>query len=214
METPDYPKNNRFEEENDSKKERESKQDKNIKRVVNGKVVRKRKVNGGFADASQDILGYVARDIFMPYIKDMVSDAIVQSTDRLLFGESRGNRPANRRTARANGSTGHISYNRYSKPVTNQPSTPRPNISNQARARHQFDSIILASRTEADEVIDRLYDLLGMYDSVTVSDFYEMLGIAPKYTDENWGWTDLHGASVRRVRNGFMLVLPEPIFFN
>lgn len=208
METPDYPTNNRYERE--VKPSRESK---NIKRVVNGKVVRKRRQSQGFSSAFQDIFEYVAKDVFIPYAKDMVSDAIVQGSDRLLFGESR-KRPTARRNSNSN--YGRVSYNRYSKPSAaprrNEPA-PRQSIE-RPRAIHQFDDIILASRIEADEVIDRLYDLLSQYEVVTVADFYELLGISPKYTDENWGWTDLRGATARRVRTGFMLDLPEPSYLD
>ena len=207
METPDYPTNNRYERE-----AKPSRENKNIKRVVNGKVVRKRKQQQGFAAAFQDIFGYVAKDVFIPYAKDMVSDAIVQGTDRLLFGESR-NRPAARRTS--GGGNGRVSYNRYSKPSAPRRPDPAPRqVPERSRGMHQFDDIILASRIEADEVIDRLYDLLSQYEVVTVADFYELLGISPKYTDENWGWTDLRGATARRVRTGFMLDLPEPTYLD
>ena len=177
MKTPDYPTNNRYERE-----EKPSRENKNIKRVVNGKVVRKRKQQQDFASAFQDIFDYVAKDVFIPYAKDMVSDAIVQGTDRLLFGESR-NRPVRSRTS--SGGNGRVSYNRYSKPSAPRWPDPAPRKApERPRGTHQFDDIILASRIEADEVIDRLYDLLSQYDLVTVADFYELLGICLLYTSD------------------------------
>jgi hypothetical protein len=68
----------------------------------------------------------------------------------------------------------------------------------------------LATRVEAEEVIDRLFDVVSRYETATVADLYEMVGVTGNYTDDKWGWTDLRGASVQRVRNGYLLDLPRP----
>jgi hypothetical protein len=45
---------------------------------------------------------------------------------------------------------------------------------------------------------------------VSVADLYELLGVAADHTDQKWGWRTLGGASVRRVRDGYLLDLPQP----
>jgi hypothetical protein len=75
---------------------------------------------------------------------------------------------------------------------------------------HDFDEIVLSSRREAEDVIDRLFDLVGQYGSATVSDLYELVGLPSTHTDNKWGWEDARGAGVTRVRNGYLLDLPEP----
>jgi hypothetical protein len=84
-------------------------------------------------------------------------------------------------------------------------------MSRMARSRHDFDEIVLQSRTEAEEVIDRLFDLVSRYDTATVADLYELVGIQGSHTDHKWGWTDLRGADVSRTRDGYLLDLPDPI---
>lgn len=83
-------------------------------------------------------------------------------------------------------------------------------MSRRGRSTHDFDEIILATRVEAEEVVDRLFDLVGRYESASVSDLYSLVGISGNFTDEKWGWTDLRGAGVERVRNGYLLDLPRP----
>jgi hypothetical protein len=83
-------------------------------------------------------------------------------------------------------------------------------MSRRARARHDFDEIVLETRGEADEVIDQLYEIVSRYDSATVADLYELVGLASTHTDNKWGWTDLRGAGVTRVRSGYLLDIPEP----
>lgn len=83
-------------------------------------------------------------------------------------------------------------------------------MSRQSRARHQFDDIVLDERAEAEQVIDQLFDLVSKYGSATVADLYELVGLASTHTDHKWGWEELMGAGVSRVRGGYLLDLPEP----
>ena len=204
MDVPEYPENNV-----DRKEETAPK--KKVERVVEGDVVRRKKTTSSkMAESFSNVMSYVARDVILPAAKDMLSDAVAQGVDQLLFGESRGRR---QRQAKNNG---YVSYNRYStagKKKDPAPPADRP-LSRSARATHDFDEIILSSRIEAEEVLDRLFDLVGRYESATVSDLYELVGIQSKYTDDNWGWLDVRGATVRRVRSGYMLDLPAPEYLD
>jgi hypothetical protein len=107
------------------------------------------------------------------------------------------------------GPTGYIQYNRMSGQQSRLPSAQRA-ISRQARGRHDFDEIVLDSRTEAEQVIDQLFDVVSRYESATVADLYALVGLAAAHTDYKWGWTDLQGAGVSRIRDGFILDLPDP----
>ncbi len=110
------------------------------------------------------------------------------------------------------GPLGYVSYNRYQADGYRDPRTnpPAPHLSRRGRAQHDFDEIVLQSRAEAEEVIDRMFDILSRFDSVTVADLYELTGIKSNHVDNKWGWTDLQGSSVSRIRNGYLLDLPAP----
>ena len=84
-------------------------------------------------------------------------------------------------------------------------------MSRRARGSHDFADIILATRVEAEEVIDKLFSLVSQYEQATVGDLYEMLGVERSFTDEKWGWDDLRGAGVSRISSGYLLDLPRPI---
>lgn len=188
--------------------------EKKIEKVVEGSVLRRKKpLSKRFLDTfvggdARGVVGYVMLEVLLPAAKDMVADAVSQGVERLIFGEARS---TSRRTGyRPAGIGGYTSYNRMSS----SPPAPRRdeqrNISRTARARHEFDEIILATRVEAEEVIDRLFDLVSRYETATVADLYELVGISGNYTDDKWGWTDLRGAGARRIRNGYLLDLPRP----
>jgi len=130
----------------------------------------------------------------------------------MIFGEARSRSRYHGR--RPNES--YISYNRYSSsPYRNRNLEPREDRSRQqmsrrARASHDFDEIILHTRAEANEVLERLYDLVSQYGEAKVADLYDLVGVEGNYTDNRWGWQNLRGADVVRVRDGYLLDLPRP----
>lgn len=203
MTDPEFPPNNDV-----SKKSKN--QEKNIVPVVSSGAVRRRKslrkqfsetfVAGDFRTAMR----YVAFDVLLPAAKDMVVESFTQGIEKLIFGDSRRRGSVHPQA----GPTGYVSYNRYS--MGNRSSGPSRAISRQARSNHNFDEIVLDNRIEAEDVVDKLFELVSRYESATVADLYELVGLNSTHTDHKWGWADLHGAGVTRVRGGYLLDLPEP----
>lgn len=185
-----------------------------VEKVVEGDVVRRKKPLGKrfsetfFTGDARGVFSYVVGDVLLPAAKDTIADAFSTMIERMLFGETRS---ASRRTgARPSGGSGYVSYNRFAPqqgPAARR-EDPRLEISRKARSTHNFDEIILATRAEAETVIDRLFDIVTRYEAATVADLYELVGVTPKFTDDKWGWTDIRGAGVTRVRSGYLLELP------
>lgn len=190
---------------------------KKVEQVTTGKVI-KRKVPLGtrlretfVGGDAKSVGGYVLFEVLVPALKDTIADIVSQGAERMLFGDVRS---SSRRTGfRTGNPTGHVSYNRYSSSAPwsrNRPEESRPRPTTRTRGSHDFDQIILATRGEAEEVIDRLFDLIAKYEQATVNDLYELVGISGSFTDERWGWTDIRGAGVSRISNGYLLDLPRP----
>lgn len=164
---------------------------------------------GGDARGTAD---YVFFDVVIPGIRDMCSDAFHAGIDRIFYGES----PRHRRSGgmpMGYSNVGHVNYQGVSNAPTQQRGTTpqRRTLSRQARARMSFDEIVIANRSEAEEVIERMYDILSKYGMVSVADLCALTGIVGSHTDVKWGWRALSGARAHRLRTGgFVLDLPEP----
>ena len=162
-----------------------------------GKQFRETFVGGDARTATQ----YVIFEVLVPAMKDALAEAGSQGIERLIFGESRrrgGSRPPA-------GPTGYINYQQQSRSPQQRSMSPR------ARSRHDFDEIVLESRTEAEDVLERLFDLLSKYEAVTVADLYDLTGLSSTHTDHKWGWTELRGSNVRKIRgSGYLIDLPGP----
>lgn len=176
--------------------------------VLRKKPVGKRFVETFFRGNARGVVSYIIVDVLLPAAKDTIADAFSQGIERMLFGEARS---TSRRTGARPG--GYVSYNRFAPQPSNNAAREESrsrDLSRSARATHDFDEIILRTRAEGDEVIGRLFDIIVKYEAATVGDLYDLLGITSKFTDDRWGWTDLRGAGVTRVRNGYLLDLPQP----
>ena len=202
-----------------SRKDRERKEQdpKDIKRVVSGEVVRKKPRFGkrlvttlfGGEDAG-GVWGFIANDVLVPAFKDMVTDAVQQGVERLVFGEVSARRSGHR-SRPSSSSPAYTAYNRLSSSsLAHRREEPRRELSRRGRATHSFDEIELQSRVEAEEVLSEMDRLLGEYETVTVADLYEMLGITGSHVDERFGWKDLRDARVVRTKGGYLLDLPVP----
>lgn len=160
-------------------------------------------------DDAQSVGEYVLFDVVIPAAKTMISDAVGQGVERMLFGDVR--RP---RTGGASSrGTNYTSYNRM-RPASTSPGrafeADGPTLSKRGRATHDFGEIVLPDRGKAEIVLERMGDALDAYDVVTVTDFYDLVGITGSYTDDKWGWYDLRGARVVRDRAGYLIDLPQP----
>lgn len=159
-----------------------------------------------FGDDARSVASYVAQDVLLPAAKDMISDAVTQTVERILFGDSS---PARRTTSRSSNAS-YTPYHRASASYKKSNGTNDRRGDRRKRASHDFDDIEFDTRAEAEVVLDRLYDLVNDYDYATVSDLYDLVGIDAKFTDENYGWYDLRGSTIRRIRSGYILDLPKP----
>ena len=158
-------------------------------------------------DDARSVGLYVFYDVVLPATKNLLFDIITQGSERSIFGDVRN---------RTRGTIGRpVGYNKMYNGGSNN-RDPRDNqleprhMTQRGRSTHNFDEIILASRGEAEEVLDQLSATIEQYDTATVSDLYALVGITGNFTDDKYGWTSLAESSVSSVRGGFLLNLPNP----
>ena len=174
------------------------------KPVITGKVVAKKK--GLFSKLSEEFISedaknvksYVFGEVLIPAIKKAISDIVTDGIDMILYGGTRGDRKR--------GPASTVSYTNYYDRGRNSRDT-RPVANN----RYSTDDIVLSTRAEAEEVLDRMYELLDTYKVVRVADLYDLVGITGSYTDNNYGWTSLRTADIVRVGDGYIIKMPRAI---
>lgn len=188
---------------------------KNLERVTSATAVRRKQPLGRkfahifFGGDARTAAEYMVASVLIPAAKEAIVEAASSGFEKLVYGDARPKRGM--RGGPPSGPLGYVSYNQRG-PVT-KPQEPQGRLPRRTRARHDFDDIVINSRQEAEEVLERMYDALSKYDSVSVADLYELTGLKADHTDYKWGWRGLQGAQVARVRGGgYLLDLPEPEF--
>ena len=184
-------------------KEEQKLPEKKIEPVVKGKVTKKknnvRKLTDTFVSEDiQNVKSYVLMDVLVPAIKKAISDIVTNGIDMILYGES------GRSTRKTNAST--VSYrNYYDNRRDDRYSSSR------TRTGYSYDDVVLETRSEAEDVLARMDELIDTYGVVSVADMYDLVGISCNYTDNKYGWTNLRNAEPVRVRDGYMLKLPKAL---
>lgn len=187
---------------------------KHITKVTTGKVtIRKKPLGRRFVeaftgDANKGVGEYVLLDVIIPGIKDILADASITTIERSLFGDD----IPGRRTRRTNGGGGGFtSYNRMSSGSRGSSRDRDRAPRRESRRSADIPEVILETRVEAEMVLSDLFELLSKYDVVTMRDFLSLVGESHNFMDEDWGWTDLRGSRVHRIRGGYLIDMPRPV---
>ena len=184
----------------------EAPKEKVVESVIQGDefVSRKRSLGKKLGDILfngdiQDVKSYVINDVLIPAIKETIFDMVNKGLDMVLFGGS------SRSASKQNNQT-YISYNNYSKRSTSE-TRHRSSVRTEERANEE--ELIFRERGPAELVLEKIFAIFEEYHIVTKADLNDILNRSGNFTDNNWGWTDLSGASVERVRGGYLLNLPK-----
>lgn len=187
-------------------------EEKKVEKVIQGGVKKRDKSLGRrfkqviFGGDFKGAIMYVAGDVLLPAFKNMVVDATTRGMERFIYGDSsprrRGIEPGRPR----------ISYNAPVDRGYRRP-TMLPDQPPLMQRRREASEIVLTSREDADIVAERMLDIVDKYESASIADLYELIGIPSNHTDNKWGWTNLTSLEVRQIRDGYLIDLPpvEPL---
>lgn len=185
-----------------SHKAREEVAEKKVEKVVSGKTSTKkksgiRKLSDTFlSEDVSNVKSYIFSEVLLPAAKKLVSDIITNGTNMLLYGEIKNKK----------GNSSKVSYSRYYDDRSRDYRSPV------VRNNFDYDEIIFETRGDAEAVLDAMYDILNQYKVVSVAELYDLASITThNYTCNNYGWIDLRGSSVVRVRDGYILKLPRAL---
>lgn len=172
-------------------------------------------------DGLPSIGSYLGKEIVMPAIKNIIVDSFTSGINMMMFGGEQ------RRNGQPPTNYGGPSTNHWSKPTTNYGNSFRPTnvaystpTSPTAYAKpaplarrdggNRVDDYIISDRHEALNVMDTLMEQATQYGSVSVADYYDLIAVEPRFTDNTYGWVaeSIATASVMPVRNGFIIKLP------
>lgn len=177
------------------------------KAVTNTARVKKKSELSKFAavfvsEDVKNVKSYILLEVLVPTIKKALSEMVTSAVDMILYGgEGR---------IRKGTPSSKVSYRDY----YSRQSEPRNYSTSKQRTGYDFDDVLLDTRGQAEEVLTQLEDLISAYDVARVADLYDLVGITGRYTDNNYGWTDLRAATIERTRGGYTINFPRAVPLN
>lgn len=164
---------------------------------------------------AKDVKKYVVFDVIIPGIKSTILNIV----SMMFFGQtvSRGFGGMGDQNRRRSGSYYDYDYD-YNRSYTDYRGSysggSRRDSSKYYRADEKIDyrSIILNARSDAEILVDKMRARIKCNGTVTVAEFFDMLNIPGKFTDNDWGWDDERDIGVKRVPNGFLIDVAEAKF--
>lgn len=182
--------------------------EKKVEKVVKGGAkIRKKSELSKFADnlISEDagkVKSYIFMDVLLPALKKLVSDVVTDGIDMILYGETG-------RTKKSSSSTGqYVSYSSYSSRDRDRARYS----SDSGRGRMNLDDIEFDRKSDADNVLRQMDEIIDRYREVTVADLYDLAGLVPPHTSNRYGWTNISSAEPVRTRHGaWVIKFPRPL---
>lgn len=170
--------------------------EKKVEKVIAGQAKTKkndiRKLKELFiSDDIENVRSYLLLDVIVPTVKDAIIDIVRMA----LFGSS-----GNGGTRRSGERTQYVNF--YGK---------NNNTNNVTRAKvgYSYEDVIVPTRQDAEEVVYNLNSILDDYKLVSVADLYELVGVEARFTDNNYGWSDLRNVGIERVNDGYLIRMPR-----
>lgn len=172
--------------------------------------------------ASQDTaeaVGYLFDSIVVPGIKNLALDAL----ESFWFGNFNRARDAFRRGRGDYYDYGSAYYGSrgYAGRDRGRGRDPRDSYPDDysrgrddRRETKSYRNIVLRYHDDAEEVVNRMRAQISAYGEVTVFELFSLVDIQGAYTDHNWGWRDPRDIGIRRVSNGYLIDVPEPLYLD
>ena len=196
---------------NSLKRKEEQKEERKIEKVVsNPAKIKKKSGMSKFArvflpEDVKDVKEYIFLDILIPTAKK----AIMGAVDVLLNGRNASYTSSNNRISTAS----KVSYRKF---YDDRRDDRGYNNDSRSRARFDYDDIGFETRSEAEEVRDRMMESIERYKYVSVADMYDMADLTAPFTSNKYGWTrvsDIARADIVKIDGDYVIKLPrvEPL---
>lgn len=179
--------------------------------VSTKKPLKKRFAETFLSEDVGDVKDWLFKDVIIPGIMNSILDGL----SMMFFGEtySRKDRPRRRERSER---TDYRSRYRGS-------SDDRRDLERRRRRRDDeydsddrvdFRNIVLRNREDAENVVEEMRERIRKYESASIADLLDLIDVAGRYTDNNWGWDDERDIGIRRISSGFLIDVAEPKYLD
>lgn len=151
---------------------------------------------------------HTIKEILIPGIRNLLFDTFNEMVATMLFGDDAPRPTAGYRSATGR-KVGHTSYDKYYDDKQSRRGNPK--TAAYREMPRDPDDIILPSRAAVYNVLDEVDSIIRKYGQASIAQFYDAAGITGEWTDNRYGWENLNGVKISKVRDGYMIIMPPTI---
>lgn len=179
--------------------------------VSTRKPLRKKFAETFMTEDTKDVKSWVIMDVLIPGIKNTILDIL----SMVFFGET-DSRSRRRSRRGRDDRTNYSSYYRSGSDSRDRDYRRRRDRDDyyDSDDRVDFRNIIVRNRSDAENVIKALRDRIRDNGAASVADLLDLIDVAGRYTDNNYGWDDERDIGIRRVSSGFLIDVAEPKYLD
>lgn len=184
--------------------------------VSTSATIKKRTLGERFKDVFLNVdakgtAGFVFRGVLVPAARDMVFDAGKEALFRVLYPDA----AATGRTAPGNKGSGPGPKTNYQNPSAGRGAGSMPLSQRRSEVREQtLPQYVYGNQAEPERILDTMKELIDRREYVTVADYRELSGYDSNYVDVSWGWVNLMGSQIIKMREGWTIDMPNPVRLN
>lgn len=152
---------------------------------------------------------YVNDEIIKPAIKNIIVDAVTSGINMVMHGDRGGQSRGSGRQYPGSSRAPYRPSTQYNNNYRGQEPQQQERVIVNA-GRGGIEEYNITDRFDAAHVLTTLTELADMYDRVSVADYYDLIGVPSKYTDNNHGWTmdTITRSTIVPVRGGYVIKFP------
>jgi len=160
----------------------------------------------------KDVGDFVIFDVLIPGIKRSVFDMIVGSISQML-GVPYNYDDIRRRSTGYSSLSSRTGDDRRYRDYT-MARGRRDESRNRDKLRYdrfRVTDVVFEYKEDAESLLEQMIDICDTYNWFSVFDFYDKAGIVEgnDYTNNDYGWHSVDGASIRFDGTGYVIVLPQ-----
>lgn len=188
---------------------------KELKPVVSGEVTLKKKngfqklIGDIFQEDLRNVKGNLYSNIFIPWMKKMISDLGTNTVNMIVYGEPRGDVSSKKTNYQK------LSWRRYYDDEDDRYDNSYAKASRN-RAVYDIGEARYKDLEDAQDVLNSMKEIInGEYHIVTVAQYLELSGMPHNWNDDNYGWTDISKVSIDSISTNegirWVIKLPRPL---
>lgn len=158
----------------------------------------------------RDVKQYLLMDVIIPGAKNMILDFL----GMMFFGKQISNSFQRRGGYYDSQRTNYTDYSERYRSRNYERADYRRGDKYLSDDKIDYQNVILRNCEDAENVVEHLRGRIHDQGSASVADLFDLINVAGKYTDNNWGWTRENQIGIKRVSDGFLIDVAEAKYLN